>query len=68
MDASFPKNFWNFPRTVPTLEVCHFNLVEGICYTLQVHHSSLLSYVVAVGRGNGQFLIGRVYCADSRSS
>lgn len=49
MDASFPKNFWNFPRTVPTLEVCHFNLAEGICYTHQVYHFILLSYSVADG-------------------
>lgn len=68
MDASFPKIFWNFPRTVPTLEVCHFNLTEGICYTHQVYHFILLGYSVAVGRGSYQFLIGRVYCEDSRSS
>lgn len=68
MDASFPKIFWNFPRTVPTLEVCHFNLAEGICYTHQVYHFILLGYSVAVGRGRGQFLIGHECCVDSRFS
>lgn len=34
MGVVFSKFYWNFPWTVPTVEVCHFNLVEGICYTL----------------------------------